>query len=100
MAMKTTMDIPDAMYRQLKAQSAARGLAVREVMLQLIEQWVAGAGAVPEQANPVATALSNQQKAARLRAFLDETADLIARSPGPGLEQLLQEGRTRLEPGQ
>ena len=99
MVMKTTMDIPDSVYRRLKAQSAVRGLAVREVLLQLIEQWLGqdeSAGSAPSPDDVI----TNQQKAARLRAFLDETADIVANSPGPSLEQLLQQGRNRLEPGQ
>ena len=38
--MKATIEIPDALYRQLKAKSALRGLAVREVAVGLFQRWV------------------------------------------------------------
>jgi hypothetical protein len=100
MAMKTTMDIPDSVYRRLKAQSAAKGLAVREVLLQLIDQWLVNDESAPGQAVSVAEVITTQERAARLRAFLDETADLIANTTGPALGQLLQQGRDRVEPSQ
>ena len=40
--MKTTIDIPDELYRQVKARSALQGKAVREVTVELYERWLAG----------------------------------------------------------
>lgn len=40
--MKATIDIPDELYRQVKARSALQGKAVREVTIELYERWVAG----------------------------------------------------------
>ncbi len=95
--MKTTMEIPDPVYRRLKAQSAARGLPVRQVLLQLIEQWLSSSEFPTDTAENPSASVDNQQKAARLRAFLDETADLVAGSGGPSLEHILDQGRRRLE---
>lgn len=39
--MKATIDIPDALYRQVKARSALQGKAVREVTVELYERWLA-----------------------------------------------------------
>jgi len=39
--MKTTMDIPDAMYRAIKSRSAGEGLSVRHVTLMLYGDWLA-----------------------------------------------------------
>ena len=36
--MRTTIDIPDATYRRLKAAAALRGLSVREVVLRLVQR--------------------------------------------------------------
>lgn len=100
LCMRTTVDIPDALYRRLKSQSAARGLPVRQVLLHLVEQWLASGPAAGTEAHDAGMALSNQEKAARLRAFLDETTELVAHSPpGPSLQQALDAGRDRLEPG-
>jgi len=35
--MRTTLDIPDELYRSLKARAALSGVPVREVVTQLIE---------------------------------------------------------------
>lgn len=39
--MKATIDIPDQLYRQVKAKSAMRGQPVREVAIRLFQGWVA-----------------------------------------------------------
>jgi hypothetical protein len=39
--MKATIDIPDELYRQVKARSALQGKAVREVTVELYERWLA-----------------------------------------------------------
>lgn len=39
--MKATIDIPDALYRRVKAKSALRGQAVREVVVGLFQGWIA-----------------------------------------------------------
>jgi hypothetical protein len=38
--MKATIDIPDELYRQLKAASALEGRAVRDVAIGLFQRWV------------------------------------------------------------
>ena len=38
--MKTTLDIPDAMYRRIKVRSAREGRTVRSVTLVLFSQWL------------------------------------------------------------
>ena len=40
--MKATVDVPDQLYRQVKARAALEGRAVREVTIELYEQWLAG----------------------------------------------------------
>lgn len=39
--MKATVEIPDDLYRRVKAKSALRGQAVREVVITLFQGWVA-----------------------------------------------------------
>lgn len=38
--MKATIDVPDALYRQVKARAALEGRAVREVTIELYESWL------------------------------------------------------------
>jgi hypothetical protein len=38
--MKATFQIPDALYRELKAETAREGLTMREVTIGLFEQWL------------------------------------------------------------
>ena len=44
--MRTTVDLPDSLYRQLKARAALSGLKVRELITRYLEQ---GLSALPEQ---------------------------------------------------
>lgn len=39
--MKATIDIPDALYRQIKARSALGGRSVRDVTIGLYRRWLA-----------------------------------------------------------
>ena len=39
-AMRTTLDIPDTMYRRIKARSAEEGRTVRSITLVLYSQWL------------------------------------------------------------
>ena len=38
--MKATLEIPDALYRRVKAKSALAGHPVREVAIRLFSDWV------------------------------------------------------------
>lgn len=38
--MKATIDVPDALYRQVKARAALEGRAVREVTIELYQTWL------------------------------------------------------------
>jgi hypothetical protein len=38
--MKTTIDIPDTIYRKVKAKSAIEGRAVRDVAITLFSSWL------------------------------------------------------------
>ena len=38
--MKATIDIPDDLYRQIKAEAALQGLTVREVTTRLYRRWL------------------------------------------------------------
>ena len=38
--MKATIDIPDDLYRRVKAKTALKGRAVRDVTIELFRNWV------------------------------------------------------------
>jgi hypothetical protein len=38
--MKATIDVPDELYRRVKARSALLGRAVREVTIELYQRWL------------------------------------------------------------
>lgn len=44
--MRTTIDLPDAAYRTLKARSALDGLPTQELLRRLVERGLAGVPAL------------------------------------------------------
>ena len=38
--MRATMDLPDALYRQVEAHAAIHGRTVRDVTIELYERWL------------------------------------------------------------
>lgn len=95
--MKTTMEFPDELYRKLKANSASQGKTVREVVVNLVQEWLDNSGkggtAVMDQDH------ADHDKTAELRRWLDEAAALTdAAPPGPTALEHLMAGRNRLEP--
>lgn len=42
--MKATIDIPDDLYRRVKARTAQEGRRIREVTVELFLQWLEGTG--------------------------------------------------------
>lgn len=40
--MRTTLDIPDSMYRRIKTRTAQEGVTVRSVTLVLYSRWLDG----------------------------------------------------------
>jgi hypothetical protein len=87
--MKTTIDIPEDLYRRVKAKSALEGRAVREVTIELYRQWLESSAASASTGTP----------AERLEAWFGAAdAALNDAPPGPTAREILQEDRNRLEP--
>jgi hypothetical protein len=38
--MKATIDVPDELYRRVKAKTAMQGRAIREVTVELYQRWL------------------------------------------------------------
>ena len=86
--MKATIEIPDELYRQVKARSALEGRAIREVTIELYQAWL-------RQGLPAGKQRRPEQQLEDLFRLADE---LMAGAP-PGLtaRELLEEDRNRLE---
>jgi len=84
--MKTTIDIPDELYRQIKARSALEGKTVREVTIDLYRQWVSSASRTAPSAHDW---LDRWQSLGRA-ALRDAPA-------GPSTREVLDRDRDRLD---
>ena len=52
--MKATLEIPDELYRRVKARSAMEGRPVKTVAVELFQKWLEEKPAVlPEKVNPL-----------------------------------------------
>ena len=97
--MKTTMEIPDDLYRKLKARSAAQGKTVREVVVNLVQDWLkdsrkGGTGTMEQSADET----HEQDKTAELRRWLDiGLAYDDEAPPGPSAMNYIREDRDRLD---
>lgn len=70
--MKTSIDLPDDLYRQVKAKSALEGKTVREVATALFAAYASGGG-IPAAAveGEIAAYTAQTERAARLRRVLE-----------------------------
>lgn len=59
--MKATLDIPDDLYRRVKARSAMEGRPVRSVAVQLFQNWLDGS---PPEAQAPPSELTEAELAA------------------------------------
>ena len=50
--MRTTLDLPDETFRQLKVQAALNGMKLKELVTQLIQHGLASGVTPPEPAQP------------------------------------------------
>lgn len=67
--MKTTINIPDELYRRVKARTAMEGRTVREVTTELYRRWLeeesADLGAGSETSDPETSWLSGWEELGR-----------------------------------
>jgi plasmid stability protein len=49
--MKTTLDLPDSLYRQVKSRAARDGRSVRDVTIELYKLWLAGSAGAAKSAD-------------------------------------------------
>lgn len=85
--MKATFDIPDDLYRRVKAKCALEGRTVREISIELFRGWADG-GADTAKLTP------EQWLEEWLRLGDEAMRDL---PPGPTAREILEQDRNRLE---
>lgn len=85
--MKATIDIPDGLYRKVKAKSALEGRPIRAVTVELYQRWL-------EEDMPA----SSQASAQWLEQWL-QLADEASKDapPGPTAREILEQDRNRLD---
>jgi hypothetical protein len=87
--MKTTIDIPDDLYRKVKAKSAIQGRRVRDVTVELFQHWIEG--------KP-----GKKAKPGSAMAWLDDWIKLGEEAgrnapPGPSAREILEQDRAHLD---
>jgi hypothetical protein len=104
--MKATIDIPDDLYRRVKAKSALQGRPVRAVAIELFHRWLAEGAYAAQRPDDdhVAdrTDVSTKTRRQLAQEWLDEWLRMGAEAsknapPGPSAREILEEGRNRLE---
>jgi hypothetical protein len=87
--MKATIDVPDALYRQVKARAALEGRAVREITIELYETWL---GDRAEEVGRVGAQVSGAQWLARWEEIGEEIRQKSI-DPRPMSEIIISERR-------
>lgn len=93
------MEIPDEIYRKLKARSAAQGKSVREVMVSLVQEWLKDSGKGGTSTVEQNTDETHEDdKTAELRRWLDIGLAYDREAPsGPSAMDYIREDRDRLD---
>ena len=86
--MKATIDVPDDLYRRVKAKTALEGRAVREVTIELFRNWLQE----PEKRAKKQSGNSESWVDALLKHAVPAAA------PGPTAREILEQDRGRLDP--
>lgn len=87
--MKATIEVPDDLYRRVKAKSALQGRTIREVTMELYQAWLVEAPATPPAQSPEEW----------LEEWLKLGEDALRKAPsGPAATEILIADRNRLEP--
>ena len=92
--MKTTIELPDELYRRVKAKSALEGKTVREVATSLFQQWADGTVARGEAAESREAEDPRERVLAWLAEWERLAAELGKAAPnGSVVDQLFRDRR-------
>ena len=80
--MKTTLEIPDPVFRRAKAKAAERGQALREFVTEALQEKLAGRGAEPRAADrPWMRGFGQlrplRRETARIQRVIDRDLDVV-----------------------
>lgn len=80
--MKTTIEIPDALFRKAKAKAAERGQALKEFVTEALQEKLAlggvkGLGGEPEWMQGFGKLRRLRKETSRIQARIDEAFDRI-----------------------
>ena len=85
--MKATIEIPDDLYRKVKAKSALQGRPIRAVTIELFQRWI--------DDDPPSATLAPAQALEEWFRLADEI--MKDAPPGPTAREILEQDRNRLE---
>ena len=83
-AMKTTLDIPDKLYREFKAKTATNGEKMRSAVISFIVAY--NAGGWPQSATRERQTRASQRTRPRLPEWAGMAVPFIKRYPGAPLD--------------
>ncbi len=86
--MKATIELPDELYRRVKAKSALQGRAIRDVTAELYRQWL-------DESLPSPSSSEGEEWLEQLLSIGREEMD--AAPAKPTAREILEEDRNRLE---
>ncbi len=93
--MKATLDIPDELYRRVKARSAIEGRPVRAVAIELFEDWIESPPPPSPRSSPPAVGAERRPTRFDNAAWLD----IAQRYIKPGMSHDLGEIREAIANG-
>ncbi len=85
--MKVTINVPDELYRKVKAKTAAQGRRVRDVSIELYDRWV----------NEGRSQDSEQSAEQWLHHWFSLADAQTVAQPGPIARDILAQDRSRLD---
>ncbi|MGH7900076.1 MAG: hypothetical protein ACREQQ_19130 [Candidatus Binatia bacterium] len=91
--MKATIDVPDEVYRRVKAKSALEGRPVRDVAVELFRNWIAETRTAPRRGQRVEGDETNRP--AWFGALRRYAANARGRHDMKSIRQSIARGRAR-----
>lgn len=70
--MKATIDIPDELYRRVKAKTVEEGRKIREVTIELFQGWLVGGNAWRNEAEQRSLRESMMKQVGRFDSGIDD----------------------------
>ena len=79
MSMKTTIDIPDAVFRKAKARAAERGISLREFVTTALVDKLQRREAVPVRDSWPRLAKADPEETKRIQSIIDDEFSSVDR---------------------